>query len=164
MEQKIFDPNLKERLPNFIIQSLAAGVTVAILIALYHSIIDYGIVIASIGASSFIIFCMPNHITALPRRAIGGHFVGIISGGIGWSILQYFGETTTFIMSIAYGLSVSVAVFLMVSFDAEHAPAAGTAIAVATLGVDISTMFILLAVIFMSLIKKILGQKLVDLV
>jgi len=34
------------------------------------------IIIASIGAISFIVFAMPNNISAQPKRIIGGHIVG----------------------------------------------------------------------------------------
>lgn len=163
MKIAIIDKELKRRFPNFVVQSMAAGIVVAILIVIYKSIAEYGIVIASIGASAFTIFCMPNHITAQPRRAIGGHFMGIISGVVGYFFLECVNKGTLF-MGIGYGLAVFLAAFLMVSTDTEHPPAAGTAIAIAELGIEISTMFIIVAVILMSVVKKFLRNRLVDLV
>lgn len=163
MNIRIVDPDLRRNFSNYVLQSIAAGIAVTILIAIYQSITEYGIVIASIGASAFTIFCIPNHITAQPRNVIGGHFLGIMSGMGGYLILNYT-CTITLYLSISYGISVILTAFLMVSFDAEHPPAAGTAIAITQLGIEEGTMFIMIAVIFMSLLKRFLRKRLVDLV
>ena len=41
------------------------------------STIEHAVVIASIGATAFIVFTMPRNITAKPRRVIGGHLAGL---------------------------------------------------------------------------------------
>ena len=38
------------------------------------------IIIASIGATGFIVFAMPNNIAAEPKRIIGEHFLGFFIG------------------------------------------------------------------------------------
>ena len=38
------------------------------------------VVVASIGATAFIVFAMPKSIAASPHRIIGGHVIGLISG------------------------------------------------------------------------------------
>ena len=41
---------------------------------------EHVVIIASIGATAFIVFLMPGNVTASPRRVIGGHVIGLISG------------------------------------------------------------------------------------
>jgi len=76
---QIFDRKLKKYFPNYILQSLLA--TIALTIILYfENIFTNTAVVASLGATTFIIFAMPKYTTAQPRRVIGGHIIGIIVG------------------------------------------------------------------------------------
>ncbi len=61
----------------YFIQSGYAAVSIFIITFILY---NNPIVIASIGATAFIVFSMPNSITAQPRRIIGGHLVGFILG------------------------------------------------------------------------------------
>ena len=61
----------------YLIQSSYAAATVFfITITLSNS----PVIIASIGATAFIVFAMPNNIAAEPKRIIGGHFLGFFIG------------------------------------------------------------------------------------
>jgi CBS-domain-containing membrane protein len=88
------------------------------------------VVIASIGATAFIVFTMPKNITARPRRIIGGHFTGLVSGSLCYLIPHDSTLATVFVLSLAVG----IAVFFMVTLDFEHPPAGGTALGVALTG------------------------------
>ena len=65
---------------NYVFQSLFA--TLAIFIVLLTLSLQEAVIIASIGATTFIVFAMPKSITAKPRNVIGGHIVGLISGSL----------------------------------------------------------------------------------
>ena len=80
------------------------------------------VVISAMGATAFIVFAMPTAASAQTRNVIGGHLVGLIVG----SIFYY----TNIAYYIEFPLVVAIAVFIMVAFDFEHPPAAGTALAV----------------------------------
>ncbi|MEA3475082.1 MAG: HPP family protein [Candidatus Cloacimonadota bacterium] len=59
---------------NYVFQSLFAASTIFTAL-LFLNIEKRPIIIASIGATAFIVFAMPQNITAKPRNAIGGHSV-----------------------------------------------------------------------------------------
>jgi CBS-domain-containing membrane protein len=63
---------------HYVLQSLFA--TVAVLIVLYFLSLQNAVIIASIGATAFIVFAMPDYVTAQPRNVIGGHLVGLFWG------------------------------------------------------------------------------------
>jgi CBS-domain-containing membrane protein len=104
----------------YILQSLMAAFALFILVLFLGK--DKMVVISSIGATSFIVFAMPNAVSAKTRNILGGHLVGLAAGAIfRFTDLHY---------SIEYPCAVCVAIFLMVALDVEHPPAAGTALAV----------------------------------
>jgi CBS-domain-containing membrane protein len=105
---------------HYVLQSLlAASVLVGVILVLGENKM---VLISAMGATSFIVFAMPRHISAQTRNVLGGHFVGLACGAAFYFCpLPYF---------IRYPLAVGAAMFVMVALDVEHAPAAGTALAV----------------------------------
>ena len=132
---------------NYIFQSLAA--TIATLVILVTLNMENAVVIASIASSIFIVFTMPNAISARKRAIIGGHWIGIVLGSL-WALIP---QPYPFISIIVFSLAVGTTMFAMVVFDMEHPPAAGTALGVAitgfswNVGIAIITSTILLAII-----------------
>ena len=61
----------------YLIQSSYAAITVFIITIILS---NNPVVIASIGATAFIVFAMPNNVAAEPKRIIGGHLVGFFVG------------------------------------------------------------------------------------
>ena len=113
---------------NYLYQSFLAAIVVFIVLLLLT--IEQAVIIASIGATAFIVFTMPRNICAKPRRVIGGHIVGLVSGSL-CAIIPH-SSTLTSISVIA--LAVGVSICLMVAIDVEHPPASGTALGVALTG------------------------------
>ncbi|MFQ6122017.1 MAG: HPP family protein [Dehalococcoidales bacterium] len=113
---------------NYLYQSLLAMVVVFIVLLLLT--VEHAVVIASIGSTAFIVFTMPRNITAKPRRVIGGHLVGLLSG----SLCALIPHSSIFSSIIVYSLAVGIAIFLMVALDVEHPPAGGTALGIAITG------------------------------
>ena len=105
----------------YLFQGFLAAATVCILLLVFDK--EDVVVIASMGATAFIVFAMPKSVSAKTRNVIGGHFVGLVCGAVfTFTVLPYYVE---------YPLAVAIAMFFMVALDVEHPPAAGTALAVA---------------------------------
>jgi len=106
------------------------------------------VIIASIGATTFIIFAMPNSITAQPRNVIGGQLVGLFFGFL-FFLFPPFPQH----LIIAYALAVGASIFTMVVIDTEHPPAAGTALGIAITGITLKVFVaIIISIILLSLI------------
>jgi len=143
---------------NYIYQSLLATLVIFVILLLLN--LEHAVVIASIGATAFIVFAMPRNITAAPRRVIGGHIIGFICG----SAFAFVPHPTVLTAILVYSLAVGTAVFLMVALDAEHPPAGGTALGVAITGFSISVMVaVLTSSIALSLAHRFLKKYLKDL-
>jgi CBS-domain-containing membrane protein len=113
---------------NYICQSLLAAVVSFIVLLVLN--MEHAVVIASIGATAFIVFTMPRNTTAHPRRIVGGHIIGLISGSLAALVPHHATISYDFIYALAIGISV----FLMVALDFEHPPASGTALGAAITG------------------------------
>lgn len=143
---------------NYIYQSLLAAAVVFVILLLLN--LEHVVVIASIGATAFIVFTMPRNITAAPRRVIGGHLIGFICG----SAFAFIPHPTIITATIVYSLAVGTCVFLMVALDAEHPPAGGTALGVAITGFSVSVMVaVLTSSIMLSLAHRFCKKFLKDL-
>jgi len=113
---------------NYLFQSLLATVTTFIVL-LFLSM-EHAVVIASIGATAFIVFAMPRSIAAKPRNVIGGYLVGLLCGSLSALIPQ----PSLLHSIVAYSLAVGLSIFIMVVADVEHPPASGAALGVAITG------------------------------
>jgi len=146
--------------------------TITLIIILYfENIFTSAAVIASLGATTFIIFAMPKYATAQPRRVIGGHIIGIVSGVLCFYIAsliqnrEYFFLTQNIIKILIPSLSVGLSIFFMVITNTEHPPAAGTALGIVVQGWSYSTILVILITIsLLSLTKYLLKPWLKDLV
>jgi CBS-domain-containing membrane protein len=131
---------------HYLYQSFLA--TIVVFIVLLSLTLENAVVIASIGATAFIVFTMPRNITAKPRRVIGGHIVGLFSG----SLCALIPHSSTLFLIIVLSLAVGISICLMVALDVEHPPASGTALGTAITGFSPSVM---IAVITSSLILSL---------
>jgi len=92
--------------------------------------VQNAVIITSIGATAFIVFTMPKNITAEPRRVIGGHLIGLLSG----SLIALIPHPSVLPSAVTYALAVGISIFLMVMTNTEHPPASGTALGVTITG------------------------------
>lgn len=113
---------------HYLYQSFLATLVLFIVLFLLNA--EHAVVIASIGSTAFIIFTIPRNTTAKPRRVIGGHIIGLLSG----SLCSLIPQPSFTYSIIVYSLAVGISIFLMVALDAEHPPASGTALGVAITG------------------------------
>jgi CBS-domain-containing membrane protein len=115
------------------------------------------VLISAMGATAFIVFAMPNAVSANARNVIGGHLVGLLLGMIFFFIqFSYLYE---------FPILVGFTIFVMVALDVEHPPAVGTALAVMINEVSPDVSFIIIATaIILSFCHHYLRKYLKDLV
>lgn len=164
----IIDKSFIRAPKSYVLQSLLA--TVAIAIILYFvEVLTHAFIIAALGASTFIVFAMPHSITARPRRLIGGHTIGLISGSICYFafIAGPLGELAAnweFITWCVCALSVGLSIFLMTITDTEHPPASATALGIVAHGWSYRVViFVLVSAISLAIIRRLLRGRLRDL-
>ena len=123
------------------IEPIASGISAAIVIGVLAFLTlrtSAGVwLMFSFGATVFIVFVLYNLETAQPKNIFFGHLVSVLVGII-------FNETIGFSF-YSLGLSVGVAVALMVYLKVMHPPAASNPLVV--LFTDVSYNFILFPVI-----------------
>jgi len=136
MKFKLLDRQFMSNPRPYFIQSLMAVIVVTILLYFVSSITQAAIV-AALGASTFIVFAMPKSVPAQPRRLIGGHITGLVSGIVCYYLLQtgpagtYF-ENIDIIHWFPAAMAVGLSIFFMTILNFEHPPAAGTALGIVT--------------------------------
>ena len=122
-------------------EPIVAGISAAIVISILAYLTletSSGIwLMFSFGATVFIVFVLYELETAQPKNIFFGHLISILVGII-------FNETVG-LSFYSLGLSVGIAVVLMVYFKAMHPPAASNPLVALTM--DLSFDFILFPVI-----------------
>ncbi|MFZ5907690.1 MAG: HPP family protein [Nitrospirota bacterium] len=149
---------LRQYWRHYVFQCLLA--TFVVFIVLLALSLRNAVIIASIGATAFIIFAMPCMITARPRNVIGGHTIGLCIG----SLCALIPHSTVFFAALAYSLAVGLAIFIMVVIDTEHPPAAATALGFAMSGFSLgAAAALVLSVVVLSLARHFFRAHLKDL-
>lgn len=148
---------------NYLLQSFIATIAIFIVITSL-SIQEHPIFIASIGATTFIVFAMPNDPAAKPVCIIGGHIVGLACGFL-CALIPHTNFISPIVAeSLIYALAVGLSIFVMVVTDTEHPPAAGTALGTAIKGLSLSvTLGIVVSAVILSLIHYLFRKHLKDL-
>lgn len=166
---KIIDQKVRHNLGRYVFQCSLATFTILIVL-LFLDVLSHTAIIATLGASAFIVFTMPESYESKPRPLIGGYLVGILVGCSCYFLSMFPLMTSIFATQetsyIAFGaLSVGIAIFLMVITDTEHPPAAGMALGLVINRWDHMTIvFILCSVILMAAVKKLLKPIMMDLI
>ena len=90
------------------------------------------VLIAALGASTFVAFAVPRSTVSAPRYLVGGYVVGIVIGclfGTLNSAVHFPDATLTHSAMILFGaLATGLAMFTMVITKTEHPPAAALAL------------------------------------
>ncbi|MFO8078620.1 MAG: HPP family protein [Thermoplasmatota archaeon] len=166
----IIDDKVRKNLFNYLFQCALA--TVILLWALlFLDVLTETVLIASLGATAFIVFAMPKSYSSSPRRLIGGYSIGITVGllcyylgtlFIDFSLLASVTNHSSpiFFAALAVGLSI----FFMTITDTEHAPAAGISLGLVINQWSVSSlMFIIVVMIAMILVQRLLHSFLINL-
>jgi len=121
----------KDKVRRYVVQcSLASLVVLALLLVL--DAMTQTVLIAALGASTFIAFAVPRSLQSGPRYLIGGYVVGIVIGclmGTLNSALNFSDATLAHAVMILFGaLATGLAMLVMVVTRTEHPPAAALAL------------------------------------
>jgi CBS-domain-containing membrane protein len=117
----------KERVRRFVIQCSLAGLVVLGLLLVLDAVTQT-VLIAALGASTFIAFAVPRSLQSGPRYLIGGYVVGCLMGTLN-SALNFSDATLTHAVMILFGaLATGLAMFVMVITRTKHPPAAALAL------------------------------------
>jgi CBS-domain-containing membrane protein len=144
---------------NYIFQSFLAALTIFLVLLFLN--IEHAVVIAAIGASAFIVFAMPNNVTANPRNIIGGHLISFLIA----SLCALIPQPSFWCSAMAYSLAVGLSIFIMVVIDTEHPPAAATALGLAIMGFSLdAAIAVVTSAVLLALAHRFLKPFLRDLV
>ncbi len=168
-EKHVMDMKLRERgmWAHYVFQSLLATFSVFLVLLVLQ--LATPVIVAALGATAFVCFAMPKNVTAQPRNVVGGHLVGVLSGGICALLFISFGHNSEFIHIIFASITVGVAIFIMVVTDTEHPPGCSTALGLvvhAQTPIDVALFgaFILISATIIAFVKHALDPQLKDLV
>ena len=158
------DEKFRRYWKRYVFQCILATIVIFIIL-LSLSIRDDSVIIASLGATTFIVFAMPKDISAKATHIIGDHTVGLICGSLCALIPHPFFLHHTIASSMVCALAVGLTIFIMVVINFEHPPAAGTALGVAIRGFSLNiAVAILASTIILALIHHLFKNRLKDLV
>ena len=165
---QLFDVKMRKRLPNYLFQCCLATVSLIIILWVQDVVLRAAIV-AAVASSAFVVFVFPDSVAATPRKVIGGHVIGVVVGGVFSAILMIPVLDTAVVdnrmlFDLLAALSVGASIFMMVTTNTEHAPAAGTTLGLVVHGWTWSAvLFVLAGVIVLSTVRIVLRPKLVNL-
>lgn len=158
---KIFDEKFKNNKLRYILQCSLATIAVFIVLLILDVLSD-AVIVASIGASSFIAFAMPKTRSATPKVMIGGYSVGLISGIICHYLLILFSNGNmivpgNLVFAFTCALAIGLTIFIMSITNTEHPPSAGIALGIVIEGFEpVSIIVIIGGVILLASIKTLL--------
>jgi CBS-domain-containing membrane protein len=157
----------RENLRRYVLQCTLAAAFVLILLLVLDAVTQT-VLIAALGASTFIAFAVPRSMHSEPRYLIGGYVVGILTGGLLGALnttLQFASPLSGHAMMIFLGaLATGLAMFLMVLTKTEHPPAAALALGLVLNEWDLLTLVVVISgVIALSIVKRLILPLLMDL-
>lgn len=128
----LFDRGFGQHVGRYVFQCAMATVSMA-LILLVLDFLGNAAVVASLGASCFIVFGAPRANLSRPRYLLGGYAVGLACGSLCYWLWQVpWVDQALGIPGhphvVAGAAAVGLAIFVMVITDTEHPPAAGVAL------------------------------------
>lgn len=165
---RVFDAKFRSHRLQYLKQTLMATVTMMVLLLLLD-LVEQTVLIASLGASTFILFSMPHTRRSKPRYLIGGYAVGTLAGCTmsalaGW--LQSFAFADPRVVDVCCAaLALGAAFLIMVATDTEHPPAAALALGFVLNQWDLFALLVVLAgIVLITTIKELIKPRLLDLI
>ena len=157
----------RDNFKRYALQCGLAGLVVLVLLLVLDTVTQT-VLIAALGASTFIAFAVPRHMQSGPRHMIGGYVVGILVGSTVSMLVTSIGVSATGgngVIILFGAIAISLAMFTMVVTRTEHPPAAALALGLVLNEWDFLTLIVVLAgVIGLSIIKKLILPALLDLI
>ena len=146
--------------------SLASVVVLALLLVL--DVVTQTVLIAALGASTFIAFAVPRSLQSGPRYLIGGYVVGLAVGSLMGTlnnVMPLADSTLAYPVMVLFGaLATGLAMFAMVITKTEHPPAAALALGLVLNEWSLLTLLVVLAgAVGLSICKQLVLPMLLDL-
>ena len=173
MPVRLLDPKFARNWRRYVGQSGLA--TVTLMLTLWVADLITGanmaraILVASIGSTAFLLFISPRSSATSPRHVLGGHTIAVVVATsfalFADSVLGlWFVADVALLVGVYSAVAVGVAMLGMAALNAEHTPAAGTALAVVAQGFDwVLVAFIATAVLILLAAHAALRRYMVDL-
>jgi len=170
---RILDRKFHKHVGRYLFQCALAALAVAVIL-LILSEIRQAVIVASLGASSFIAFTMPHTNASRPRYLVGGYVCGIASGVAMQALGHFVGRTAGAAAweqwpihgAVLFGAAaVGLAIFLMVITNTEHPPAGGLALGVVLAEWDVLALIVpIVGIVALSLARLALKPVLINLI
>jgi len=156
-----------ERVRRYVLQCMLASLIVLALLLLLDTVTQT-VLIAALGASTFIAFAVPRSLQSGPRYLIGGYVVGITVGclmGTLNSAMHFSDPILAHSVMVLFGaLATGLAMFMMVITKTEHPPAAALALGLVLNEWSLLTLVVVLAgAVGLSICKQLILPVLLDL-
>ena len=149
-------------------QCLMATISVLVLLVILDAFSNTT-VIAALGASSFIVFTMPNVKSSNSRFLIGGYLVGAGVGTLCYWLGELVGDVSLagfeLHSQVIFGaLAIGLSIFIMVITDTEHPPAAALALGLVLGEWSFKILVVVLGgIVVLCALKRLLRRKLINL-
>lgn len=141
----------------YLIASALCSITLATTFLLLGT--ENQLIVASVGASAFVVFAMPRSRAAQTTATIGGQLIGLLSG----SLAAFIPHETAMTSAMVHAVAVGLCCFLMLATRYRHPPAAGTALGISVVGIHAGAVFLVIgAAIIMSAIRIMVLSLLTD--
>lgn len=129
---RLLDPEFRQHLRPAVLQCGLATLVLMACLALFDVVV-HTTLMASLGATAFILFTMPHRRASRARYVVGGYIVGAAVGVAFGLLYQWVGPAdggwAARMEAVAFGgLAVGLSIFIMVITDTEHPPAAAVAL------------------------------------
>lgn len=161
---------------HIVLQVAAAMVFMTFVLAMMsvasNSQVSWAIGAGSLGSSTFIVFTIPNSISARSSRVIGGYAVAIVVGILVHVLLSsafdllssHITINNSKVFWVASSVAIGLSMIVMILLDCQHPPAAGVAL---VLVLDIHEYYtlavIMITAIMLALIRHYAKPYLVNL-
>jgi CBS-domain-containing membrane protein len=163
----LFDPKFTRNKSRYFLQCFLVACTMFVVLLVLDAF-SQTVLIAALGASSFIAFAQPTMRASRPRCLIGGYIVGVVVGSA-LSLMAgdagdmwFLGEHATRIVLGA--IAVGSAMFVMVTTNTEHPPAAALALGFLLNEWNLTTVAVVLAgIVAICVVKELCRKSLIDL-
>ncbi len=152
----------------YIGQSLLAGVALGVILFAETNVNQPGLIVVAVASSVAVVFFAPHSVASSPSRIIGGHAMAVVAAYIAFGVVLLTPEsveTARWMLNLSGGIALAVVILLMTISNTEHAPAAGTALALANTRVPTdAVLFIPTAAALIALVRTVLGPRLHNLI
>jgi len=151
----------------YIVQALLAGLALIGILVVEDLATNGDFIVAAVASSVAIVFFVPHSVASSPFRIIGGHTSAIVAALCTVGIMLLLPDSVAdnlWVIHSLQGASLALVILFMTITNTEHAPAAGTALGLATSVPINSVIFIVSSAIIISIIRIVLYKRLHNLI